>query len=284
MTRLVLLLIAAGLAFPAAGEYAPAVEEWNQPVEPFRVIGNVYYVGARNVSAILITTPEGHILIDTGFVETVPLIEASVKKLGFRMEDIRIAVASHAHYDHAGGLAAVKKRTGAAVLMNPGEVEQFARGGKNDFAFGDKVPFPPVVPEGLLSDGQRIELGGIALTAHFTPGHTKGCTSYSMEVVDGDRSYDLVYACSLTTPGYQLVDNERYPGIVEDLQATFGKLRSLPCDVFLAGHGWEFGLPAKREALDSGAGENPFIDPAAYRRFLDRGEAGLEDNLRKQTQ
>jgi metallo-beta-lactamase class B len=165
-------------------------------MEPFRIIGNIYYVGASDVSAYLITTPAGHILLDTGFQETLPLIESGVKKLGFRMDDIRLLLASHAHYDHAGAIAAVKSRTKARLLMNPREVDLFARGGKGDFAFGDAYAFPPAKPDGLLQDGGEISLGNVVLTAHFTPGHAKGCTTYSTTVQEARHSY------SLTISGY----------------------------------------------------------------------------------
>ncbi len=263
------------IAFCARAQYAPAVPQWNRPAEPFRIIGNIYYVGASDVSAWLITTPAGHILLDTGFDETVPMIEAGVSKLGFRLGDIRLLLATHAHYDHAGGLAAVRAKTGARLLANPRDRDQFARGGRGDFAFGDRIPFPPVQADGELRDGQRIRLGGVVVTAHFTPGHTRGCTSYSTRVREGGRVYDVVFPCGLSAPGYQLVDNPRYPGIADDFELSFAKLRRLPCDVFLGGHSWDFGLEAKREAMRAGKGAEAFVDPAGYRAWLDRVEAAF---------
>ena len=260
----------------AWAQYAPANAEWNRPVEPFRIVGNVYYVGAASVSSFLITTPSGHILLDTGYAETVPQIEANVKKLGFRMENIRLLLASHAHADHAGGMAAAKGLTKARLIVNPAEVAPFARGGKGDFAFGDEFAFPPVTADGVFQDGEEIRLGSVVLVAHFTPGHTKGATTYTTTVHEGEQSYHVVFAVSVTAPGYQLINNPRYPDIVEDFEKTFATLRALPCDVFLAGHSWEFGMEAKLAAR--GAGRNPFIDPEGYRRWLDRSEA----NLRKQ--
>ena len=266
----------------AWAQYAPANPEWNQPLEPFNIVGNIYYVGAHSVSSYLITTPEGHILLDTGFRETVPLIEANVVKLGFKMEDIRILVATHAHYDHAGGLADVKSKTKARLLLNPVEVEPFARGGKDDFAFGDRYAFPPVEGDGLLQDGEPIRLGGTALIPQFTPGHTKGCTSYTMAVREGDNTYNVVFACSLTAPDYQLVDNPKYPEIVQDYEKTFAKLGQLPCDVHLGGHRWEFGMAEKLAILERGGGGNPFVDPEGYKRFLDRSQAAFGEQLKEQ--
>jgi metallo-beta-lactamase class B len=259
--------------------YAPANPEWNRPVEPFRIIDHIYYIGASDVSVFLITTPEGHILLDTGFRETVPILENNVRKLGFRFADIRLLLASHAHYDHAGGIAEIKARTKARLLVNPAETELFMRGGKGDFAFGDRYAFPPVTPDGQVEDGGEISLGGTILTAHFTPGHTKGCTSYSTRIREEGRAYDVVFPCSMTAPGYRLENNEQYPRIIADFEASFDKLRALPCDVFVGGHSWDFGLEAKRAKLHSGAEQNPFVDPEGYRQWLERARAAFHKQL-----
>jgi metallo-beta-lactamase class B len=295
MTSRISLLMAAalmaaglGLSRPdsvnaqAGTPYAPANETWNHPVEPFRIVGNLYYVGASGVSAFLITTPDGHILLDTGFRETVPLVEISIAELGFRLADVRLLLASHAHYDHAGGMAAVMARTKARFVTSPKERDQFARGDREDFAFGNTVAFPPVEVDGVFQDGSQIGLGGIVMTAHFTPGHTQGCTSYSARIREGDHQYDVVFACSLTAPGYQLVDNPKYPGIVQDFKSSFARLRSLPCDIFLSGHPWDFGLDAKRKAQETGTGANPFVDPGGYRAWIDRSEAAFRKQLEAQ--
>lgn len=267
----------------ARAQYAPAPAGWNRPVEPFRVAGHVYYVGASDVSAFLIATPSGHFLIDTGFRETVPLLEAGVKKLGYRLEDIRILLASHAHYDHAGGVAEVRSRTGARLLLNPIETPLFARGGKGDFAFGDQYGFPPVTPDAPLRDGEEIRLGGAAVKAHFTPGHTAGCVSYSTVTQEAGRSLNVVMPCSLTAPGYRLLNNPGYPGIVRDFEATFARLRGLACDIFLGGHSWDFGLAEKRRAMASGAAVNPFLDPKGYQAWIDEAEEAFRKQLAEQT-
>ena len=278
-----LIFLFAALSIGVTAEYAPARAEWNQPVEPFCVVGNVYYVGASSVSSFLVTTEEGHILLDTGFAETVPLVEASVKKLGFKMEDIKLLLASHAHYDHAGGVAIVKQRTGARFQVNPAEAPMFERGGKKDFAFGDQYAFPPVTPDGVLRDGEEVRLGDSTVTAHFTPGHTKGCTSYSFKVRENDQDYDVVFGCSTTAPDYRLIANKAYPEIIDDFKKTFAKLRSLPCDVFLGGHSWEFGLSEKLSALRAGATQNPFIDPGTLPEMLDRRQAAFRKQLTEQS-
>ena len=264
----------------AAGEsFAPANPEWNKAVEPFRIVGNVYYVGASGVSSFLITTPGGHILLDTGFRETVPILKAGIAKLGFRFEDIRLLLISHAHYDHAGGIAEVKAATKGRLLANPREAGLLARGGKKDFAFGDKFPFPPVVADGQFKDGEQVGLGGTLLTAHFTPGHTKGCTSYSARIREGNRLYEVVFPCSLTAPGYRLAANTDYPEIVKDFEYSFAKLGSLPCDVFLGGHPWEFNMEAKRKLLGAGNDTNPFVDPDGYKHWLEKSRAAFQKQL-----
>ncbi len=266
------------LSVCAAAQYAPANAEWNRPIEPFRIVGNVYYMGASGVSAFLITTVEGHILLDTGYAETAPIVESGVRKLGFRVEDIRLLLASHAHTDHAGGMAATKAKTKARFLANPRDAEQFARGGKGDFKYGDSLAFPPVKPDGVFRDGEEIRLGDVALTAHFTPGHTKGCTSYSAKIREGDRVYDVVFPCSLAAPDYRLIGNPKYPEIVRDFESSFAKLGALTCDVFTGGHAWDFGLEAKRKAAQTGAG-NPFLDPEGYRAWLKKSEAAFRKQL-----
>jgi metallo-beta-lactamase class B len=253
-------------------QYAPANPEWNRPVEPFRVVGNVYYVGASGVCAYLIATPKGHILLDSGFRETLPLVEAGVRKLGFRIQDINLILISHAHYDHAAGIAELKARINARLLVNPIEAKQLAAGGRGDFAFGDSFPFQAVRHDGLLHDGQKIRLGDAVLTTLFTPGHTKGATTYTMQVHEGGRLLLVVFACSMTAPDYRLVDNPLYPEIAQDFQESFAKLRALPCDVFVTGHPWEFGMEAKMRALKAGNPGNPFIDPAGYQRWLKSAE------------
>jgi len=191
-------------------------------------------------------------------------------------------LASHAHYDHAGGVALMKAKSKARFLTNPRDVELFARGGKGDFAFGDQYAFPPVKADGVFRDGDQIRLGDLVLTAHFTPGHTKGCTSYTAKVRVGDRAYDVVFACSMTAPGYQLIGNRQYPEIVGDFESSFTTLRALPCDIFLGGHSWDFGLEAKRKALLAGASGNPFIDPEGYKAWLEKSEAALRKQLEAQ--
>jgi metallo-beta-lactamase class B len=285
MLRLFLGIALFWASLPCAAQYAPPNAKWNQPVPPFRIADNLYYVGAEGVASYLITTPAGDILLDTGFRETVPLVEASIRLLGFRVEDIRVLLVSHGHFDHVGGEAAMKAATHAKLLVSPAEAPLLERGGKGDFAFGDRLNYPPVTPDGLLKDGEAVRLGGVALVPHFTPGHTKGCTTWTMTVQDGGRARDVVFACSLSTPDYQVVNNPAYPGIVEDLTRSFAAMRALPCDIFLAAHPWEFELDRKREALQTAkpGDANPFVDPQGYRAYIDRAQTALLQVVSEQT-
>ncbi len=266
----------------AGAQYASAVADWNKPIEPFRILGNLYYVGASDVSAFLLATSAGHILVDTGFRETVPLIRANMAKLGFRLDEIRLLLTSHAHYDHVGGAADIKRLTRARLLANPVEAPAFRRGGRGDFAFGDKYPFPPVEPDGQLQDGAPIQLGKTAIRPHFTPGHTKGCTSWTTRIEDASRTYNVVIAGSMSAPDYRLVDNAQYPEIVRDYQASFAKLRALPCDVFLSLHSWDFNLHEKLKARAQGAAMNPFVGQGECARFVDRTQAAFRKQYEEQ--
>jgi metallo-beta-lactamase class B len=254
----------------------------NQPVAPFRIIGSIYYIGASDVTSFLIVTPSGDILLDGGFVETAPQIEANILKLGFKLADVKFLLNSHAHFDHAGGLAELKKRTGAQFVAMKGDSGVLADGGFSDFAFGGKQLFPPIKPNRVIHDGDTVSLGGVTLTAHNTPGHTRGCTTWTMTTEENGKKYKVVFAGSasilseysfIKRPGHP----ESYPGIGADYDKTVRVLRSLPCDIFLAPHGSFFNLEDKREALAEGAKENPFIDPAGYQAYVARVQKSVED-------
>jgi metallo-beta-lactamase class B len=254
---------------------------WNQPVKPFRVVGNIYYVGASEVASFLIVSPKGHILLDSGFEETVPLIKDNVKELGFKLEDVKVLINSHAHFDHAGGLALLKELTGAKLMMSEADAALMSSGGKGDFQWGDKLTFRPAAADRILHDGDKVELGDVTLTAHLTPGHTKGCTTWAMKVKEDGRLLDVVFVGSTTVPGYKLVDNPKYPNIAADYAHTFDLLKSLHCDVFLAPHGSFFSMNEKILKTAKG-GKNPFIDPQGYVNFVRRTEKEFRDQLRRE--
>lgn len=269
---------------PLMAQSDSASRAWNKPVAPFRILDNLYYVGAREITSFLVTTPAGHILIDGGFVETAPQIEANIRTLGFDPKDIRVLLNTQAHFDHAGGLARLRELTGAALYASPADAELMARGGTGDFGFGDRFPYPPVRADSLLRDGQAITLGGARLVARFTPGHTKGCTTFTADLPDGRAVRHVVFVCSLTAPGYRLTNNAEYPSILQDYQRSIALVRRLPCDVLLASHGSFFDLEGKRSKLEAerAAGKNPFVQAGECRALADHAEASLRATVQRE--
>jgi metallo-beta-lactamase class B len=271
------LLLAAGPR-PASAQDDSVSRSWNQPIPPFKLLGNVYYVGASDVTSFLIVTPRGLILIDGGFVETAPQILGNLAALGYQPSDVKLLLNSHAHFDHAGGLSQLKRVTGARLVAGKADSALLAAGGHGDFFFRDRFPFPPVTVDRSVRDGDRMELGGTVLTAHATPGHTKGCTTWSTAVQEGGRTYAVLFVCSLAIPGYPLRAIAEYPTIAEDYQSSIDKVRSLPCDVLLGPHGSMFGLMGKM-ARGRPHRPSPFVDPVACRAHLDRAEEDLHRRL-----
>lgn len=246
------------------------------------VIGNVYYVGSNDLASFLITTPEGHILINSGFEATVPLIRAGVESLGFKMRDIKILLASHAHSDHVAGHALARELTGAKVYVMAGDDAVIASGGKGQYLYSTSR-WKPCPVDRVLEDGEEVKLGGVTLVAHRTPGHTRGCTTWAWRVDDGGKTYDVVVIGSPNVnPGYRLVDNAAYPEIADDFERTFRVLKSLPCDVFLGAHGNYYGMAEKYERAKKGAATNPFLDPEGYRAYVAAKERAFRDILAAQ--
>lgn len=283
---LLAVLFLLSTTLPAAAQADPTSRSWNQPVEPFRIADNLYYVGANEITSFLVTTPEGHILIDAGFVETAPIIRDSIRKLGFKLEDVKFLVNSQAHFDHAGGFAALREWTGAKLLASEADAAQLARGGKGDPVLGDSMPFPPVQADRIVRDGEAVTLGGVRLVPRLTPGHTRGCTTWTLETRDGDRKLDAVFVCSLSIlPGTVLTgDKPSYPGIAQDFETSIRTLRALPCDLFLGSHGSFIALEDKAARLRRKESPNPFIDPDGYRRYLDAAEKTLRQRLSEERQ
>ena len=197
---------------------------------------------------------------------------------------MKILINSHAHFDHAGGLALLKEMTGAELAASEMDAALLADGGKNDFQWGDRLTFKPVKADRLLRDNDRVELGGVEMIARLTPGHTKGCTTWTMKVKENGKQYDVVIVGSASVPGYKLVNNAKYPNIVEDYEQTFRVLKSLSCDVFLAPHGSFFDMKEKLQKLASGAKTNPFIHPQGLRRYIKQAEKTFRETLEKQRQ
>jgi metallo-beta-lactamase class B len=258
--------------------------EWTEPFPPFRIAGNLYYVGSRALANYLITTPQGHILVNSDLEANVPLIRASVEKLGFKFTDIKILLISHAHWDHDAASATIKQATGAKYMVMEGDVPVVESGGKSDFQYGNTPSslYPPTKVDRVLHDGDEVRLGDAVLVARLTPGHTKGCTTWTMKVTDGGKTYDVAIVGSPNVnPGYKLVNNSQYPTIAGDYQKMFTVLKTLPCDIFLGAHGGYFDMEAKHARMTKG-GPNPFIDPDGYKKFVTDKEQEFRAELAKQ--
>jgi metallo-beta-lactamase class B len=248
-----------------------------QFAEPFRIAGNFYYVGANDVAAFLITGPEGHVLIDGGYPGTPPLIMRSIAKLGFDIRDVKVLLNSEPHGDHAGGLGALKQASGGEIWASDASADVIEAGGDDPdihwalrplFKLGiTGYPDAPVARR--LADGDTVRVGPVALTAHVTPGHTRGCTTWTFKVQDGDRELDVVSACTLVVLGAS-----RYPAQAADLERTVARLRAMPADIWVTSHARLWGRYRKYAARDTAANPvDPFIDPEGYRAFIDTGEA-----------
>lgn len=264
--------------------YAQADSDWTQPFPPFKIAGNLYYVGSRGLANYLITTPQGHILINSDLEANVPLIQASVEKLGFKFTDIKILLISHAHWDHCGASDIIKKLTGAKYMVMDPDVSVVESGGKTDFHYGNSPAdfYPPTKVDRVLHDGDEVKLGGTVLVAHLTPGHTKGCTTWTMKVQEAGKTYHAVVVGSPNVnPGYRLVNNAAYPQIAADYEKMFRVLKSLPCDIFLGAHGNYFDLETKYARLKQGD-LAAFVDPEGYKLFVTQKEQAFKTELAKQ--
>lgn len=269
----------------ANSAFAQSSPDWTEPFPAFRIAGNLYYVGSKGLANYLITTPQGNILINSDLESNVPMIEASIEKLGFKFKDTKILLISHAHWDHDAGSAKIKKMTGASYMVMDADVPVVESGGKADFEYSNRPDFlyPPARVDRVLHDGDEVRLGGAVLVAHLTPGHTRGCTTWTMKVTEGGKTYDAVIIGSPNVnPGYKLVRNKNYPHIAEDYERMWSVLKSLPCDIFLGAHGAYFGLEDKYPLMKKG-GANPFIDPGGYNKFVAQKEQEFRTELAKQT-
>jgi metallo-beta-lactamase class B len=253
--------------------------DWFDPFPAHCVVGNVYYVGSKDLASYLITTSEGHILINSGFERTVPLIQKSVESLGFKMTDVKILLASHAHSDHVAGHALLQQLTGAKVYVMRGDDQVIASGGEGQYMYGLNR-WKPCKVDRVLDDGDEVKLGGVTLIAHLTPGHTRGCTTWSWRTESAGKFYDVVVIGSPNVnPGYRLVDNKAYPEITGDFVKTFEILKRLPCDVFLGAHGGYYGMIKKYARSKERTDANPFVDPEGYRSFVSQKERAFRENL-----
>jgi metallo-beta-lactamase class B len=277
------------LAAPAqaADSFAQQRLEWNKPMKPFRVIDNIYYVGTAGVSSFLIFTLQGFILTDGGLPESAAQIEANIKTLGFDIKDVKILLNSHAHFDHAGGLAKLKRDSGARMIASEADKPILERG-RISFGPSSTDPFAPVKVDRAVKDGDTVVLGGVTLTAHITPGHTPGCTNWTMPIVAGNDNHTVVFFCSITVAGNPLVNNKAYPKIADDYRASFAKLKAIDADIFLAPHAEQFGLAKKVATMTASeknkvlGAPNPFIDKGEFHRVVGGMEKDFEVQLAKQ--
>jgi metallo-beta-lactamase class B len=264
--------------------YAQTNADWTEPFPPFKIAGNLYYVGSKGLANYLITTPQGHILINSDLEENVPLIRASVEQLGFKFTDIKILLISHAHWDHNAGSDTIKKLTGAKYMVMDADVSVVESGGKTDFQYGNVAQslYLPTKVDRVLHDGDEVKLDGTVLVAHLTPGHTKGCTTWTMKLQEGGQAYNVVIIGSPNVnPGYKLVNNARYPQIAADYKRMFRVLKSLPCDIFLGAHGGYFDLERKYARLKETA-LAAFVDPEGYKKYVADKEQAFKAEFAKQ--
>ncbi len=267
---------------PGAARAQDWSAHWTAPAPPLRIADTVYYVGAEGLSSYLIATSAGHIVLDGGTPLGAPIIAANIRALGFRVEDVKILINSHAHFDHAGGLAGLKAQTGARMVASVKDKPLLEGGYYPGAQKRLEFMFPPVGVDQVIGDGGSVRLGGVALRAHLTPGHSPGCTTWTMRAADGAKTYDIVFFCGASVAANRLVGaRATHPGIVDDYRTTFRKARALKADIFLAGHGEFFDLKAKRARLAAGE-PNPFVDPAAFPAHIAAAEAAFEKALAEQ--
>ena len=281
VTALVALTAVAG---PLAQDRANP-PDWTARAAPYRVMANIYYVGSQDLSSFLLTSPQGHVLIDTGVAANADQILENIRTLGFNVKDVKVMLTTQAHYDHVGALARVKAATGARVLVAAADAPIVASGGEGDYLFGPEFHYEPTKVDATIRDGEVVTVGPIALTAHLTPGHTKGTTTWTTTVKDSaGQERKVVFLGSTTVnPGTILVNNAKYPTIAADYQRSFEAERALTCEVFLAAHASAFNGTAKAAEAAAGKGDAAFIDPAGCRAAIDRSEKAFGAELAKQT-
>lgn len=266
-------------------------EGWNKPRAPFHVYGNTWYVGTDGLASILITSPKGHILIDGGLTQSAPLIAANIRAAGYKLEDVKLILNSHTHYDHAGGIAALQRVSHAQVAASPASKLALERGGAMEddpqFAFGKEAnAFPALRNVRAVADGETLHVGGLAITAHFTPGHTPGGTSWTWRSCEGTRCLNLAYADSLNSvsaPGFRFSGDAKHPSVVPTFEHSIAVIESLPCDLLLAPHPVMIDLDAKLAQWKANPAVNPLIDPGACKAYAAGGRERLQQRIAEET-
>ena len=271
------------LGFCWSGLASHGQSDWHEPFPPHRIADNLYYVGSRGLASYLVTSEEGHILINSSFERTVPMIRASIEKLGFKVGDVKILLSSHAHSDHVEGLGLMKEVTGAKVFVMEGDDEVIRKGGEGQYLYEER--WRPCKVDRVLKDGEEVRLGNAKLLAHLTPGHTRGCTTWTMTAMDTGKPRRVVIIGSPNVnEGFKLVNNMEYLEISKDYARTFQVLKSLPCDIFLGAHGSYYGMEGKYAKIKTVGAENPFVDPEGYRAYVEDREKAYLAVLKKQAE
>ena len=262
--------------------FATVVAAWNKPTEPFKIIGNVYYVGTNGLASYLITSPQGHILVVTVMPEATSQIKASIEKLGFKVSDIKYLVNTHAHIDHTGGFAEMKQVSGAQMVAGEADKPLLEGGYYPGQQEETLLQFPAVKVDRTVREGDKVTVGDVTLTAHETPGHSPGCTSWEFAVKDGDATRSVLIFCSATVALNRLVGSPTYPGIIDDYRKTFARAKDMKVDVLLAPHPEMYKMPEKRAKIADGA-PNPFVNPGEFNAYAATLEKAFEEGLAKQT-
>lgn len=280
--RLALSFALSAATVGAAGDaVAQEHPEWTEPYKPFHVVGPIDYVGTAGISVYLIRTSAGLILLDAGPKEAAPIVDRNIRSLGHKLSDVKILLATHAHWDHVAALAAVKRATGARLLASPGDRKALETGvPPSDTNYG-VAKFPPVKVDGVLRDGVPVRLGKVAMTPIFTPGHTPGCTSWTMTVRDRGRPLKVVFPCSLTVAGNMLRGNRGYPSIASDYRKSFARLRAIKADLVLPAHP-EFGDVQERAKRRDAGDATAFIAPGLLGQLVASSQAAFEEELKTQ--
>jgi metallo-beta-lactamase class B len=256
------------------------MQAWNRPFPPYRVLDDIYYVGTNKIAQFLIATSAGLILLDSGFEASVPQLQENIATVGFHYSDIKLILTSHAHIDHVQAHALIRRQTGARVVASSRDAPLIEHGGKGDPLYDGVYAWTPCPVDRRVGDRETVTLGSTTLTAHLTPGHTLGALTWTMQVVEGGRTLDVVFFPSANiNPGVHLLDPPNYPGITQDFERSFATWKSLKCDVFLADHGDFYDMAEKYARLRRGVTPNPFIDPNGYRKFVDDAEQRFRDRL-----
>ncbi|MEO5895539.1 MAG: subclass B3 metallo-beta-lactamase [Vicinamibacterales bacterium] len=273
-------------AVPPALAQTPPVDNNNVKREPFRMIGNIYWVGHSQVGSFLVKTPAGLILIDSTSTKDWPWVRENIEKLGFIVKDVKILLNLHTHEEHMGGMARMKELTGAKLIVSEASAAEMAVGGRTDFREDGSQQYTPVKADQTVRDGERITLGGLTLTAHLTPGHSRGATTWTMDVEDGGKTYHTVFISGMSPAGIEratLLNNKKYPNIKEDFELAFTRLKSLPCDVWLYPRAPTIKLDEKQARLNKGEKPNPFVDPKGCQAYIAEYEKRFHDQLKQET-